>query len=267
MKVQPQFGLLFLAAAAAVILVFVLPANARAQSVALDSLDSLEFHNAEGEVVNYKGQKALKMVGAGAPMSGPPPGAGRRGERPAAGAGRAGGGGPRFNPEAVKSGDMKRPFAILKDTKFQNGVIEVEVAGTPRPGSQGGARGFIGIAFRMQDRQTYECFYVRPTNGRAEDQERRNHSAQYISHPEYPWNRLRGETPSKYEAYVDLVPGEWTKLRIEVRGEKARLYVHGQEQPTLLVNDLKLGADASGPVALWMENSTQGYYRNLKISP
>ena len=46
------------------------------------------------------------------------------------------------------------------------------------------------------------------------------------------------ETPSKYESYVDLVPGEWTKIRIEVDGERARLYVHSNEQPTLMVNDV-----------------------------
>jgi hypothetical protein len=44
-----------------------------------------------------------------------------------------------------------------------------------------------------------------------------------------PWYRLRKEFPSKYESYVDLMPGVWTKIKIDVRGERARLYVHGQE--------------------------------------
>jgi hypothetical protein len=30
------------------------------------------------------------------------------------------------------------------------------------------------------------------------------------------------ETPEKYEAYVDLEPSTWTKIRIEVRGTQAR---------------------------------------------
>ncbi len=59
------------------------------------------------------------------------------------------------------------------------------------------------------------------------------------------------ETPEKYESYVDLVPGEWTKVKIEVRGAQARLYVHDQPQPTLIVNDLKTGAAMKGGVALW----------------
>ena len=54
---------------------------------------------------------------------------------------------------------------------------------------------------------------------------RRNHSVQYISFPEFPWYRLRKESPEKYETYADVVPGEWTKVRIEVKGNRARLFV------------------------------------------
>src|SRR5262249_35728307 len=131
-------------------------------------------------------------------------------------------------------------LALIDGLDFANGVIEAAIAGAPAPGAPAGARGFVGIAFRLQnDLKTYDAFYIRPTNGRADDQERRNHAAQYVSHPDWPWFRLRKETPSKYEAYVDLMPGVWTKVKIEVRGERARLYVHDQEQPTLIVNDLK----------------------------
>ena len=111
-------------------------------------------------------------------------------------------------------------LAWIEGIEFSSGVIEAEIAGDPEPGAVEAARGFVGIAFRLQeDLKTYDAFYLRPTNGRADDQERRNHSAQYISHPEWPWFRLRKETPSKYEAYVDLVPGEWTKIKIEVCGD------------------------------------------------
>jgi hypothetical protein len=68
-------------------------------------------------------------------------------------------------------------------------------------------------------------------------------------------------------SYVDLVAGQWTKIRIEVDGERARLYVHGNEQPTLIVNDVKSGADASGGVALWLEPGTVAHFRNLTIKP
>jgi hypothetical protein len=117
----------------------------------------------------------------------------------------------------------------------------------------------------QEDRSRYECFYLRPTNGRAEDQLRRNHSAQYIAHPEFPWHRLRRETPGKYESYVDLVPGEWTKVKVVVSGRDARLFVHGADQPTLIVSDLKLDA-AEGAVALWIGPGTEAHFSNLKVS-
>ena len=157
---------------------------------------------------------------------------------------------------------------MVREVEFSNGTIEVELAGAPEPAAGESARGFVGIAFRLhEDLQTYDAFYLRPTNGRAEDQERRNHSVQYISHPECPWFRLRKETPSKYESYVDLASGQWTKIRIEVDGERARLYVHGNQQPTLIVNDVKSGADASGGVALWLEPGTVAHFRNLSVKP
>jgi hypothetical protein len=159
------------------------------------------------------------------------------------------------------------PLVVIDGLEFSNGVIEAEIAGAPAPDAGEGARGFVGIAFRMQkDLRTYDAFYLRPTNGRADDQVRRNHSAQYISNPAWPWPRLRKETPEKYEAYVDLEPGVWTKVKIDVRGAQARLFVHDQPQPTLIVNDVKTGADARGAVALWVGPGTIAHVRNVTIS-
>ena len=159
-------------------------------------------------------------------------------------------------------------LVLIEGSSFTDGVIEVELAGEPAPGADPSMRGFVGVSFRVDptDADRYECFYLRPTNGRAHNQLQRNHAAQYVSHPEYPWYRLREESPGLYESYVDLVPGEWTKVRIEVEGESARLYVHGAEQPTLIVTDLKHGT-SSGQVGLWLHSSTLAHYRNLKIRP
>jgi hypothetical protein len=156
-------------------------------------------------------------------------------------------------------------YAVIKDTLFRDGTIEVDLAGQPAPGAGSGARGFIGIAFRLQGDGSYEYIYLRPTNGRADDQVRRNHSTQYSSHPNFEFARSRQEAPEKYESYVDLQPGVWTKYRIEVEGPRARLYVHGAEQPCLIVNDMKL-APQEGGVALWVGPGTDGYFANLKIT-
>jgi len=64
---------------------------------------------------------------------------------------------------------------------------------------------------------------------------------------------------------VDLVPGEWTKIKIEVSGVKARLFVNDSTQPVLVINDLKHG-DSEGAVALWIGLGTEGYFANLRLS-
>lgn len=158
-------------------------------------------------------------------------------------------------------------LAILEGAEFGDGTIELDLAGKPAEGHGPGARGFIGIAFRVQGEEPkYECFYLRMTNARCDDQARRNHSTQYVSHPAYAWERLREETPGLYESYVDLVPGAWTHVRIVVDGVRARLYVGASDQPCLIVNDLKLGP-TRGAIALWNGPFTVGYFSKLRITP
>ena len=157
-------------------------------------------------------------------------------------------------------------LAIVSGTSFKDGTIEIDVAGSPRKDADPTDRGFIGVAFRSQERgNRAEYFYLRPTNGRSDDQLRRNHSVQYVSAPDYPWERLRKETPGVYESYADLEAGAWTKLKIVVSGTKAELYVNGADQPCLIVNDLKLGETQHGQIVLWAYGTTDGYFSNLKV--
>jgi hypothetical protein len=224
----------------------------QSRNLALDSAAGLTLHNTIATPVEFKGKKALKLISASPAGGGAP--AGKQGGKKAGG------------PGAGEAGRADH-LGIVNGVEFSSGTIEVDLTGEPGAGAAGGARGFVGVAFRLQpDKTTYDCFYLRPTNGRAEDQERRNHTAQYISHPTFTWFKLREETPSRYESYVDIVPAEWINVRIEVAGEKARLYVNGNGQPTLIVNDVKSGVAAKGAVALWFEGSTIAHFANLKIA-
>lgn len=246
----PQSGWLLLLAAAAT-------APGQTKSLPLADAAGLTLHQVVAKSVGFKGRAALQLTAPGSdaqPPASPLPAA-KQGGKAKAG---AGGG---------EAGRLDH-LALVDGTEFSNGTIEVELAGEPATGASGGARGFVGVAFRVQpDRRTYDCFYLRPTNGRADDQERRNHTAQYISHPEHTWYSLREKTPSRYESYVDIGPAEWIHVRIEVDGAKARLFVNRQEQPTLIVNDVKSGRSARGAVALWFEGSTLAHFRNLRIIP
>ncbi len=164
-------------------------------------------------------------------------------------------------------GNSEVKFVKINNLDFKNGIIEIDVSGKPSENSFQQARGFVGLAFRINnDNSKFECIYLRPTNGRANDQIRRNHSVQYVSYPDFPWYKLRGDFPEKYESYVDLMPGEWTKMKIEINGVKAKLYVHGNSQPTLIVNDLKLGSDINGSIGLWIGPGTEAHFSNLMIT-
>jgi hypothetical protein len=219
-------------------------ARAPASQTRLDATTAFTMDNGRADVASYKGRRSIHLQ--------PPPG-------------------HELTDESV--------LAILTGTDFKDGTIEVEVAGKPRPNAGPGARGFIGIAFRVQPKpatstghvgkfpeEPAEYFYLRPTNARSNEQLTRNHSAQYVSEPDYPWQRLRQENPGEYESYVDLVPGEWTKMRIEVEGTKARLYVNDARQPCLVINDLKRG-DVRGAIALWAHAGTDAFFANLKVTP
>ena len=257
-SIVPRFESTAWIALAACLALAALPAAA--SELALDSAEGLELINVNVEPDTLNGKKGLRVMGDPEVLKAA---AARRREMAA----QLRAEGRQLGPGAFESLRTSH-LAIVEGVEFGNGVIELEVSGQPAPGSQGGARGFVGVAWRLQDdNKTYDCFYLRPTNGRADDQERRNHSVQYISHPEWTWYRFRNETPSKYETYADLVPGEWIPVKIVVDGEKARIHVNGAEQPTLIVNDVKSGAEATGKVALWLEGSTVAHYRNLRITP
>jgi hypothetical protein len=187
--------------------------------------------NGHVERVTYRGMRALKLVPA---------------------------------PETEgKDADM---MAILGGPDFRNGTIQVDVAGAPRPGAPPDSRGFIGVSFRTGPHGSWsDVFYLRPTNGRADDQVRRNHSVQYVSDPEFPWYRLRKESPGVYESYADMEAGAWTTMRIEVGGTTARLYVNDAEQPCLVVNDLKHG-DRAGRIALWAHVETDAYFGPVTVT-
>jgi hypothetical protein len=158
-------------------------------------------------------------------------------------------------------------LAVIKGSDFHNGTIDFDVAGTLTNNAAKSSRSFVGIAFRASDDlHRYENFYLRMTNGRSQDQELRNHAVQYCSPPEYTWDLLRQKRPFRYEAYTDLVLGEWTHVKISVQGTEAKFYVGGAKQPTLIVHDL-LAGDTHGKIALWVAAHTHGYFSNLRVRP
>lgn len=157
-------------------------------------------------------------------------------------------------------------YVRINNVNFANGIIEVKVLSRILDDAPNFARGFIGIAFHINDLNSkFESIYVRPLNGRSENQEHRNRTIQYFSYPNYKYQRLRNEFQNKYESYADMALNEWIQLRIEVQGQKAQLYINDNKQPSLIVNDLKLGGNATGAIGLFVDVGTEGYFKDLKV--
>src|SRR6202034_322965 len=158
-------------------------------------------------------------------------------------------------------------LAVLPATDFQDGVIEADIALRNTTPPEVKRPGFIGIAFRVSpDASRYEVFYLRPGNSEAPDQAKRNHAVQYVSEPDFGWYRLRREWPSVYESYAELAMETWTKVRIEVAGRAAKLYLNGSAKPSLVMDGLK-GEDLRGAVGLWSFTDEEAYFSNVRITP
>ena len=157
-------------------------------------------------------------------------------------------------------------FVKIKGSNFKNGTIEVKVLSRLLKNAPDFARGFIGVAFRINDSNTkYESIYLRPVNARVEDQVRRNHSIQYYSYPDYKFDRLRKESPERYESYADMEMNKWITMRIKIKDAQAKLFLDNNTQPSLIVNDLKHGTDLSGAIGLWVEIGTEAYFSDVRI--
>jgi hypothetical protein len=214
------------------------PANAEQtrQVLASDSIDHLRPVNVSAELAEFDGSKAIKLQIA-----------------------------PGVKP-ASNTIDTAT-FALIEGTEdFANGSIEATLESDLSPNALPAARGFVGLAFRVAaDQRHFEAIYLRPFNGRADDQVRRNHTIQYMSFPDYDFAPLRASDPGKYESYADIGPREWIRVRIEIDGARARLFVNGAPQPALIVNDLKMGPTATGAVGLWIYNGTVAHFRDVRI--
>jgi hypothetical protein len=150
---------------------------------------------------------------------------------------------------------------VLRGIEFANGTIEFDVNG--RNVIQ---QSFVGIAFHEKDEKSYEAVYFRPFNFANPDTARRSHSVQYISMPDYPWEKLRETFPGKYENKVNPVPDPdgWFHVKVIVDGKKVSVFVNNAQSPSLLVE--KLNNTTTGGLALWVGNNSGGGFANLTIS-
>lgn len=163
--------------------------------------------------------------------------------------------------------DDEATYARINNFEFSQGVIEVKVWSKILKNAPSHARGFIGVAFHINDDNSkFEAIYIRPANSMADDQLRRNRSTQYFAYPDFKFTDSRKIAPGVYESYEDMELNKWIKIKIIVKGQQAKLYLDGRKAPSLIVNDLKLGKDAKGAIGLFVDIGTEGFFKDLVIT-
>lgn len=158
-------------------------------------------------------------------------------------------------------------YVRLKDVDLQNGSIEVKMLSKVQsPSPFEGAQGFIGIAFRIAEKDSaYESIYIRPKVARTDNQFGRNHVVQYYAYPHFKFDKLREEAPGLYETYADVGLDEWITFRVDFEGEKAKLFINNQKYASFVVEKMK-GVTTHGAIALWVDIGTIGYFKDLKVT-
>lgn len=202
-----------------------------------------ELHNVTGSIINFEGKKVLKIE---RDLKALP-----------------------FDANNLEATVDDRHYArLLGLDDFENGTIEVKMYSQLQvPAPYSGIAGFIGVYFRIkEDDSAFESIYVRPKVGRAANQMFRNHAVQYFSYPDYKFERLRKAFPAgSYEGSAPVSLNEWIKMRIEVNGETAEMFINDMKYSSFIV-DKMLGKNKKGFVGLYVDIGTIGYFKDLKVT-
>jgi hypothetical protein len=167
----------------------------------------------------------------------------------------------RLTPKGKVSKGSNTGLALVQGLEFAEGTLEIDLKGKGKWDAS-----FVGVAFSVADGKTFEAVYFRPFNFLRDPESFRVHGVQYIAWPVHTWEKLRKETPGKYESAVKPTPDPsgWFHARVEVTKHKVRVWVDDAKEPCLVVD--RLASREKGKVGLWVD-SHDGAFRNLKILP
>ncbi|MCG8633719.1 MAG: hypothetical protein MI863_07830 [Desulfobacterales bacterium] len=130
---------------------------------------------------------------------------------------------------------LNNGIAYAKDSVFENGIIEYDIAFADESG-------YMGSAFRMQNESNFEEIYLRPKNSGS------IYATQYepCFNNVPAWQLFYGEG---YNATADFSFNQWNHVKLVVLGHEANLYINDMDTPVLYVPELKRGI-ISGTVGL-----------------
>ncbi len=159
------------------------------------------------------------------------------------------------------SQDYGEGIAWLKGIEFSNGILEFDVRGANIQ-----QHSFVGIAFHGLNDSTFDAIYLRPFQFQQDDQVLKNRDIQYISLPNFTWRILREKSPGKYEHSIEPAPNpdSWIRMRIEIKDATVKVYINGNEQPSLVVE--KVTQVGNGSVGFYVADTSGGDFANMTIT-
>ena len=146
---------------------------------------------------------------------------------------------------------LKSGFIHLEDVDLLDGTIEADMSFPQQ-------RGFPGFAFRIQDMNNFENFYVRPHQSGNPD------ATQYtpVFNGHAGWQLYHGEGYS--EAFMFKF-NEWHHIKIELHGLQAEIFIDDMQQPLIKVTELKHDWKA-GTIGL-ISGGTPVRFANFQYTP
>lgn len=131
---------------------------------------------------------------------------------------------------------LRSGSALRRDVRFSEGTIQFELLPTDR-------RTFLGLVFRVESGDVMEDVYFRLHKSLLPDAIQ--YSPDYGGHGQ--WQLYHGADATAAARYV---PGEWQRVRIEVSGSAAAVFVGDAREPQLVVDRLRSGAREGG-IGFW----------------
>lgn len=159
---------------------------------------------------------------------------------------------------------VDQPSFLLLPDVLTDATIEVDVCARLLPDAPDYARGFIGLAYRVQDDlSAYESIYIRPTNGRLHSPPapRDSRAVQYYAYPNHPFDVLRETEPGRFEAGADIGIDRWHRLKISFQGTEFSAHVDGVS----ILNGAGKLPSRPGMIGLWVDIGTEGFFAALRV--
>lgn len=140
---------------------------------------------------------------------------------------------------------LSKGLAVLENSYFENGVIEVDIFTSL----------MAGITFRIDSSYNYEESYIRTPKSGGFD------ALQYgpVFNGEFCWQFY-----PEYQAKVIYPANDWIHLKIIVKDDQATIYVGNKDTANLYIDSLRT-TNSFGKVGLW--TLTGAYFKNFNYQP